>query len=442
MLPFYSFLYQILKQNLLYVELEQIMNWLTDILKQRQGLKLFIPMVLLYASSYFQRTAVPGTIFSQLQENNLTAFQISMIGASFVYIYSFLQLIVGMLADRYGGIRIIKVGGACFCLGVLVFPLVSSTWAMCLCRVLSGIGAGTLYLSLLRENDRMFGRANYAVVLGAIYFIGYGGGLVGTLPFERVISYIPWRWALLGAGIFSIFLYACFWSVASKISLPEIDHRKFSFKPLGRIIKNRYSWLLILSSTVNFATYYIIQTMFGKKLLEDIGHLSSASAAGTIFALTFVCMVVLFSSSLISRLMGNLRKPLLMFSACLNLANTIMMLLAVTFSWSHVFLIIGCQLFAVASGFNAIFSMTIQEINSQEVMTQAAGLINMINYFAVALFSMIIGAILTHYGENINGIICYSRNSYQLLFMMLLPFSIISVCLLRSVPETHGKYQH
>ena len=65
---------------------------------------LFIPMLLLYASSYFQRTAVPGTIFSQLQADlGLNAFQIAGIGASFVYIYALSQLVVGMLADKYGG---------------------------------------------------------------------------------------------------------------------------------------------------------------------------------------------------------------------------------------------------------------------------------------------------------------------------------------------------
>ncbi len=39
---------------------------------------LFVPLLLLYASSYFQRTAVPGTIFSQLQADlGLNAFQIT-----------------------------------------------------------------------------------------------------------------------------------------------------------------------------------------------------------------------------------------------------------------------------------------------------------------------------------------------------------------------------
>lgn len=73
---------------------------------------LFVPLLLLYASSYFQRTAVPGTIFSQLQADlGLNAFQIAGIGASFVYIYALSQLVVGMLADKYGGARVVTAGG-------------------------------------------------------------------------------------------------------------------------------------------------------------------------------------------------------------------------------------------------------------------------------------------------------------------------------------------
>ena len=74
------------------------------LMKSRGSMLLFLPMLFLYASSYFQRTAVPGTIFNQLQSDlNLNAFQIAAMGASFVYIYALSQTFVGMLADKYGG---------------------------------------------------------------------------------------------------------------------------------------------------------------------------------------------------------------------------------------------------------------------------------------------------------------------------------------------------
>ena len=89
-----------------------------SILKNRGAMLLFVPLLLLYASSYFQRTAVSGTIFSQLQADlGLNAFQIAGIGASFVYIYALSQLVVGMLADKYGGARVVTAGGILFCAG-------------------------------------------------------------------------------------------------------------------------------------------------------------------------------------------------------------------------------------------------------------------------------------------------------------------------------------
>ena len=196
----------------------------TDIFRRRSALAIFLPMVLLYASSYFQRTAVPGTIFSQLQSDGLSAFQIAALAASFVYIYSLSQLVVGMLVDQYGGIRVIKIGGLIFCAGALSFPLLSSPWPMYLCRMLVGIGAGTMYLSLVRETDRLFGRENYSVVIGAIYFIGYGGGLMGTLPFERVIACVPWRWTLLVVGAVSVLIY--WWFRRAVRTLPPAPVRR------------------------------------------------------------------------------------------------------------------------------------------------------------------------------------------------------------------------
>jgi len=72
---------------------------------------LFTFFMLFYATSYFQRVAVPGTIFDRLLVDGLTGVQIAGIGASFTYTYAFFQLVIGILADKYNGTRVILAGG-------------------------------------------------------------------------------------------------------------------------------------------------------------------------------------------------------------------------------------------------------------------------------------------------------------------------------------------
>ena len=148
-----------------------------DIWQRKRAFLLFIPLTLLYSTSYFQRTAIPGTIFNQLQHDlQITALQVSYIGASFIYVYSLSQLFIGYLVDRFGARKVVMLGGAVFCAGVVAFPLLKVPVLIYIARMVAGIGAGTMYLSLLRESDRLFGRENYSVMIGVVFVCGYAGG--------------------------------------------------------------------------------------------------------------------------------------------------------------------------------------------------------------------------------------------------------------------------
>ena len=414
------------------------------LLKSRGSMLLFLPMLFLYASSYFQRTAVPGTIFNQLQADlNLNAFQIAALGASFVYIYALSQTLVGMLADKYGGARIVTYGGLLFCAGTLTFPLLDSPSELYLCRMLAGLGASTMYLSLVKETDHIFGHKNYAVVMGVVYFVGYGGGLCGTLPFERLIAVFSWKNVLLGSGILSFLLYGLFLLGKRMVPPSGVTPGKLSFAPFLKVLCNPWSWLILYCATVNFAIYFIIQTVFGKKFLEDFTGMSSSGAAACIFALTCVCMTVLFSSSILSRLMRNRRKPLILFSTALCLLNTILMTLAIYFGFNGTVFAVCYLLYAVASGFSVIFSMSEQEVNSPDTMTQATGFINMINYLAVAVFSILVGILLDSFGgQQVNGAVIYSKQAYLTLFLLLMIPAATSFLASFFIPETRGKYLH
>ena len=225
---------------------------------------------------------------------------------------------------------------------------------------------------------------------------------------------------LLGSGLLSIILYCFFLLGKRNVPASEISGGKLSFAPFLKVVRNPYSWVILYCATVNFAIYFIIQTVFGKKFLEDFTGMSSSKAAACIFSLTCVCMAVLFTSSMISRLMRNRRKPLILFSTALCLLNTILMTLAIYFEFNGTVFAVCYLLYAVASGFSVIFSMSEQEVNSPDTMTQATGFINMINYLAVAVFSILVGILLDSFGgQQVNGAVIYSKQAYLTLFLLM-----------------------
>ena len=202
----------------------------------------YVPLILLYAASYFQRIGIPGTIFDELsREFGFSAVQIAGIGTAFVCVYSLCQLFVGMLADKFCGIRVITWGGLIFCIGVVGFPLVcGNLWAMYLMRFFTGLGASTMYLSIVKETDRLFGRQNYSVFLGIVYFVGYSGGLFGTYPFERLNNSFYWIHVLLVIGCISVVLYLLVLATKRIIPPAPIAKTEISFRPLLYFLKNPY----------------------------------------------------------------------------------------------------------------------------------------------------------------------------------------------------------
>ena len=408
----------------------------------------YVPLILLYATSYFQRIGIPGTIFNELsKEYGFTAVQIAGIGTSFVCVYSICQLFVGMLADKFCGIRVITWGGLIFCIGVIGFPLVcGNLWAMYAMRFLTGLGASSMYLSIVKETDRLFGRQNYSVFLGIVYFVGYSGGLFGTYPFERLNNHFNWINVLLVIGVVSVAMYLIVIFTKRIIPPGPIAKTNISFKPLLYFLKNRYMLMLIFCSSIVFSTYSTIQMVFGKKFLQDYVGLSSAGAAKVIFFQTFTCMLTLLGFGTLIRLMGNRRKPQMIFSASLAFLNTLGMVLVMKYGLPSALFVAGFLLYSVASGSAVAFSLVAQEINARDTMTQAPGLNNLSNYLFVAIGPLLIGKLLDSYvSQNVlveGQAVVYPAEAYQMVFLLLLIPTGIAVLMSFFLPETRGHYLH
>lgn len=418
------------------------MSFWQDMKEKKRVWLVFIPLMLFYASSYFQRTAIPGTTFSLFQEDyGFSAAQIANLTASFVYIYAFCQLIVGLLADKYSGIRIVTVAGAVFCAGVVAFPFcIGSPALLYCCRFLMGLGASSLYLSLVKEADRLFGRKNYSVMIGIIYFVGYAGGLFGTLPFGALCRKFHWITLLYWVGAVTLGLYLLFLAMRRNAPAAPIAPVKLSLKPLWKIMKMPYTWMLIFSSSVVFTFHSIAQMVFGKKFLQDSAGLSESAAEATIFFQTLVCMCALLSGGILTRLTKNKRKPLIIFAPSLTLATTVMLFGAIYFQLSAAFYVAGMLLFAAASGFAVAYPIAIQEFNSRDSITLAAGFNNNCNYLGIAIFSPLAGLLLDHFkvaGSNV-----YPQEAYLWLYGLALIPAVAAVIVACFIPETGGHFVH
>ena len=396
----------------------------------------------LYFFANLQRVAIPGTVFNHLQENlHAGAPYITALGASFMYVYAVSQLLVGLFLDRYGGIRTILAGGFLFCLGSLLFPLFRSLPILYLIRALMGLGASTIYLSMVMEISRAFPR-NYSRVIAIFLMIGYFGGIAAGAPLEGCIGGIGFTGALLLTGALAFLFYAGFGFSGSTLKLPPVRNdrpiRLGNFSPGLRIRHNR---ILFIFNALSFALYYVLQTVIGKKFMEDFCLISSTRAAMYVSILGGFCAVSSFLAALLSKLLGNRRKPPCLLNGFISVAVFACIILMILFNCRSHWIFPLLSLLAVTSSLGPVFISIIQETNDPSITGSMIAMNNFIAYIVLAVLGNAVGFLLRVFPPELrNGIEIYSRESYLVLFGFLGLLSVISLVMALLLKETHGRF--
>ena len=234
-------------------------------------LGLILLGILFYFVANFQRIAIPGAIFDLLeQELSVGAPEITALGAIYMYVYAFTQLLNGVFVDRYGGYRIMIVGGIIMGIGCLLFPLTSNLPLMYFSRALLGLGGSMFYLSLIKELGHLFEEKDFGIALSVMLFTGYAGGIAANAPFVISMRILSWREILLiiaGIVVISIIAYII---IMQKTELPKInEHVKLKILPFKLVLHKSHNRSLFTFACCNFGISYVIQTVIGKKFLED-----------------------------------------------------------------------------------------------------------------------------------------------------------------------------
>ena len=397
----------------------------------------------LYFCSYFQRVAVPGTVFNEIQSDlAISAAAVTALGSIFLYIYAGSQVFVGYMADRLGGTRVLLAGGLIMSVGAVVFPLSSTLWLLYASRALVGLGASFMYLSLVKEVDALFGPKTFAPLLGLLIFMGYAGGLVGTFPFERAVSAFGWRHALLGAGLLSCVTLVCVYLLLTRLGHVGSAGAPLSLRPLVQILRNTRAVPVLLCASVNWSIYFLVQAVVGKKLLEDVAGLSSQRAASCTFTMMAVAMVFLPFSGLLSRFVGDRRRPPAIACVTLTLVSAGLLLFAIGHRAPWWVFLVCYVLFAASAGFAPIFIASMKELNRPETVALSVSVLNGACYLGVAVIANLAGLVLDRFKDMAvaTGLATvYPPQAYAAIFSGVLAMAAISLVVSFFIRETRGQ---
>ena len=378
---------------------------------------------LFYFFANFQRIAIPGAVFDLLQsELSVSAPYITAFGAIFMYLYAFNQLIIGVLVDRFGGLRIMLTGGIILGVGALLFPISSNLPLMYFSRVLVGIGGSTFYLSLIRELRECFSDKNFGIAISVMLCIGYSGGIAANAPFVFLMKYINWREILVILALIILLGVIIFAILSTRIKFPEINRNvKLRTLPFRLVLHKKHNRNLFSFACCNFGISYAIQAIIGKKFLEDFCGMSTYKSA-----------LVLSAMAVIAAIFNIINASVITFGCLLVIC------ICLIFNIKTDFIAIIFFILAANASLTSLLVPVLHLTNRKMVSGTAVSIMNFCFFTMVGLLGTAMGFLLNLFAPEQKGnILVYSNHSYLAVFGL---FFLLSVFELYKAMKLSDKY--
>ena len=166
-----------------------------------------------YILSFFHRTA-PAAIAGELTRAfAINSAVLGTIAATYFYVYTLLQIPVGVLADTMGPRRILTVGSLIAAAGSLAFALAPSWEIAAAGRTLVGVGVSVAFIALLKLSAVWFPPNRFATLNGVTMLAGNLGAVIAGAPLAWLVTEMSWRTVFTGLGLLSAVLGVATWSL-------------------------------------------------------------------------------------------------------------------------------------------------------------------------------------------------------------------------------------
>jgi MFS family permease len=214
---------------------------------------VFISVLFTYLIMSVQRTA-PGLITDQLMvEFQLTASTVGILASIHFFIFTSLQIPMGILVDRYGPDRILFIGSLLTGIGISIYSCSPNEYILLFARVLTGTGDATVWISIVLILSEWFQKNEFTRIIGFAGMTGSIGFLMATVPLSAWIDQNGWRIPFFTIGILLVLCFITLYFVLFKLPAQlllknTIDNertiREGLLQQLKRVFTNRQTLAL------------------------------------------------------------------------------------------------------------------------------------------------------------------------------------------------------
>lgn len=359
------------------------------------GWFIFAVATLFYCYEYLLRIA-PGAMTSNLREafGGLSLAALGGLVACYYYVYTPMQLIVGVLTDRIDPKYLLSFACLMCVIGTYLFVFADHVFIAAIGRGMTGFGSAFVFVGVLALAATWLPGRNFGLATGLAMFMGMVAGMLGSVLLTKLIGLVGWRNVLIYAGHTGILLTLILYFFIPKRK-PRLGSKlKFSFQDLRKdlfgALKNRQ---LLLAGCVN-ALLYLSLSAFAE--LWGISYFEMAYGLEKLAAAKAISMVFLgwaLGAPLVGYISDRLKRQVIPMIAC-SIAATIFSALFLLFKLPYEILLVCMFLYGFFCSANILsFSVGIRN-SSKKQQGVSIATVNMIGVLGGMIAQPLIGKLL------------------------------------------------
>jgi len=396
---------------------------------------IFGIVVASFVLSFVHRTA-PAAIAGELTRDfAINSTVLGTLAATYFYVYTVLQIPVGVLADTLGPRWLLTGGSLVAAAGSFVFAL-APTWEVAAAgRTLVGIGVSVAFLAILKVSAVWFAANRFATLNGVTLFAGNMGAVLAGAPLAWLVTWSSWRTVFVGLAVMSLLIgVASFLLVRDRpedLGFAPIHAHAASnatripwMRALRDVLRNPATWPCFVVNLGTGGSFLAWAGLWAVPYLQDVYGVSRVVAAQHTSLFVLGVAVGSLLVGVISDHTGNRRSVMIVYTA-LYAASWLPWLVDARFPlWaSHAwFLLMGLVSPAFVLGWTVV-----KEVNRPENSGIATSIANVGIFIGTGILQPLIGWLLDR-GRAENALASAWTTVTALLFAFALCAAIAAFC--------------
>ncbi|RKL66147.1 MFS transporter [Salipaludibacillus neizhouensis] len=403
--------------------------------KQNSKLRwvIFVSVLFTYLLMSSQRTA-PGLITDQLMiDFSVTASTIGLVTSIQFFVYTGLQIPLGILADRYGPNFFLIIGAMLTGVGTIIYSLGTDEFVLFFARILTGIGDATIWVNMVLILSLWFNEKEFTRLIGFAGMTGSLGFLLATVPFSVLIVLLDWRGAFLSAGVLlclcSIFLYIVLVKKTKQsVFLKNKRKHEKTTALLRRILSSRQAWALFFCHFGIVGGYIGFIGSWAVPYMMDVYGMTRLDASQIIMVSLIGALIGAPLIGWISSYLETIKRPYIVFHVTVLLCWSVFLL----FKEHPPIYLLVILFFVIGFGFGSN-SLTFAVVRQSFPISESGivtGFANTGGFLSAVLLPSIFGYLLDHF-QSSPGIISHGYYYGFLTPVIFSMFGLIGVIFIK-----------